>query len=63
MNRILQAAGRVIRQEEDRGVVVLIDDRFRDPACRRIFPPGWHGLKYAGNRAALAALLHRFWEE
>ena len=62
MNRILQAAGRVIRQEEDRGVVVLIDDRFRDPACRRIFPPGWHGLKYAGNRAALAALLHRFWE-
>lgn len=62
MNRILQAAGRVIRREEDRGVVILIDDRFRDPACRKIFPPGWHGLKYAGNRAALSELLRRFWE-
>ena len=63
MNRILQAAGRVIRREDDRGVVVLIDDRFRSPVCRRVFPQGWHGLKYAGNRESLSALLHRFWEE
>ncbi|MBQ8907464.1 MAG: ATP-dependent DNA helicase [Clostridia bacterium] len=63
MNRILQAAGRVIRREDDRGVVVLIDDRFRSPICRKVFPQGWHGLKYAGNREALAALLHRFWQE
>lgn len=63
MNRILQAAGRVIRHEEDKGVVVLIDDRFRDPACRRVFPPGWHGLKYAGDKASLLALLRHFWSE
>lgn len=63
LNRILQAAGRVIRSERDRGVAVLIDDRLRDPACKRVFPPAWRGLKYVGDRAALTALLSRFWKE
>ncbi len=63
MNRILQAAGRVIRREDDKGVVVLIDDRLRSPVCRKVFPQLWHGLKFAGNREALSALLHRFWQE
>ena len=31
MNRVFQAAGRVIRREDDRGVIVLIDNRFDDP--------------------------------
>ncbi|MCQ2385115.1 MAG: ATP-dependent DNA helicase [Clostridia bacterium] len=60
-NRILQAAGRVIRTETDKGVVILVDDRFRDPLCRRIFPDSWRGLKFVGNRASLTALLNRFW--
>ncbi len=63
LNRILQAAGRVIRREEDRGIAVLIDDRLRDEACRRAFPPSWRGLKYVGDRPSLTALLTRFWEE
>ncbi len=62
LNRILQAAGRVIRREEDRGVAVLIDDRLRDPACRRAFPQSWRGLKYVGDRPSLSAFLSRFWE-
>lgn len=33
MNRVLQAAGRVIRSETDRGVVVLIDERFGSSGC------------------------------
>ncbi len=61
LNRILQAAGRVIRREDDRGVAVLIDDRLRDEACRRVFPASWRSLKYAGDRAALTALITRFW--
>ena len=61
LNRILQAAGRVIRREEDRGIAVLIDDRLRDEACRRVFPSTWRSLKYAGDRTALTALLTRFW--
>ncbi len=63
LNRILQAAGRVIRREEDRGIAVLIDDRLRDEACRRVFPPTWRGLKYVGDRTSLTALLTRFWQE
>jgi len=62
MNRILQAAGRVIRSEEDRGVVLLIDDRYNDPALRRLFPVHWHHLRYVGNPESLAAALDRFWE-
>ncbi len=62
LNRIMQAAGRVIRTEEDRGVIVLIDDRFRDPICRKIFPPTWKHLKYIGDRNTLTSHIAKFWE-
>lgn len=61
MNRVLQAAGRVIRREEDRGVLVLIDERFRDPIYRKILPAHWRGLRYAGDLPALAEHIRRFW--
>jgi DNA excision repair protein ERCC-2 len=61
MNRVLQAAGRVIRQESDRGVVLLIDDRFAEPVYRELIPTHWRGLKYAGDLRALETLLRRFW--
>ena len=61
MNRVLQAAGRVIRREDDRGVIILIDERFSARPYRKIFPEHWHGLKYAGDIEALATLLYRFW--
>lgn len=41
MNKVLQAAGRVIRTERDRGVVLLIDDRFASPSYRALFPAHW----------------------
>ena len=41
MNKVLQAAGRVIRTEEDRGVILLLDERFRERRCREIFPREW----------------------
>ena len=62
LNRVMQAAGRVIRSEDDRGVAVLVDDRLKDPAYRKMFPRSWRHLKYAGDRAALSALLVRFWQ-
>ena len=61
MNRVLQAAGRVIRSEEDRGVVVLIDNRFAEPVYRELMPSFWHGLKYAGDLPALTRRLTQFW--
>jgi Rad3-related DNA helicase len=38
---VVQAAGRVIRTETDRGVVYLIDDRFGQPAVRELLPRWW----------------------
>ncbi len=41
MNRVVQAAGRLIRTERDRGVVVLTDERFLQRRYLRTFPPDW----------------------
>ena len=62
MNRVLQAAGRVIRREEDEGVVVLIDDRYATPQYQMLFPASWMHLKYAGNATSLAELVKNFWK-
>ncbi|MBL9168741.1 MAG: ATP-dependent DNA helicase [Verrucomicrobiales bacterium] len=45
MNRVLQAIGRVIRSETDRGIVLLIDSRFSEPRYRQLFPPWWHPVR------------------
>ncbi len=63
MNRVLQAAGRVIRTEEDRGVILLIDDRFATPEYRTLIPEHWQGLRYVGDHAALTKLLDGFWHK
>ena len=63
MNRVLQAGGRVIRREEDRGVIVLIDDRFADPLYKKSIPALWRGLKFVGDAKGLKMLLDKFWAE
>ena len=63
LNRVLQAAGRVIRDEGDKGVIVLIDDRLSEPVYKEMLPSFWHTLAYAGNEMALAARLSRFWQK
>ena len=63
MNRVLQAAGRVIRTEGDRGTLLLLDDRFGDPLYRSLIPKHWRHLKFTGDAAATGALFRRFWRE
>ncbi len=41
MQKVVQAAGRVIRTETDQGVVYLIDDRFDQPEVRALLPRWW----------------------
>ena len=41
MNKVLQAAGRVIRTEDDRGVILLLDERFQREKGKEIFPKEW----------------------
>lgn len=63
MNRVLQAAGRVIRREEDRGILVLIDSRYAQEPYLHLFPAHWQNICAAGNAAALARRIQRFWQE
>jgi DNA excision repair protein ERCC-2 len=62
MNRVLQALGRVIRTETDRGIVLLLDERFGETRYRRLFPPWWRirGVRSAEEVQAEAA---GFWQE
>lgn len=41
LQKVIQAAGRVIRTQDDEGVVHLIDDRFGRPQIRRLLPGWW----------------------
>ncbi len=61
MNHVLQAAGRVIRRPEDRGVVVLLDDRYLGEPYLHLYPPHWQNMNAVGDPASLAELLGRFW--
>lgn len=60
MNRVLQAAGRVIRSKQDRGVVCLIDQRFSLARYRRLFPDHWQA-HFARNPADVQSELLSFW--
>lgn len=59
-NKVQQAAGRVIRSENDRGFVLLIDDRYDTPAYRSLFPAEWQPVNVA-DQEAVKAELNEFW--
>ena len=62
MNKVLQSAGRVIRTEEDKGVIVLLDGRFADTGYRNIFPREWEGVKSCTLENA-GEYLEAFWNK
>lgn len=62
MNKVLQACGRVIRREEDRGIVVLIDDRYATPQYMSLFPEHWNCINFASSNKELAKLIKEFWK-
>ena len=61
MNKVLQAAGRVIRTESDKGVVVLIDERFAYARYKRLFPQEWRGAVSVGYGREIDTLTQLFW--
>ncbi|NBH14678.1 ATP-dependent DNA helicase [Lachnospiraceae bacterium] len=62
MNKVLQAAGRVIRTAEDRGVILLLDERFLQREYQRLFPREWEGFQTV-KLAEVRELVEAFWEE
>ncbi|MCR4717684.1 MAG: ATP-dependent DNA helicase [Lachnospiraceae bacterium] len=62
MNKVLQAAGRVIRTENDKGIILLMDDRFKKTEYYRLFPREWNDIKNL-NLNILEENVKNFWKE
>ncbi len=62
MNKVLQAAGRVIRTEEDTGVVALLDDRFLQAGYRSLFPREWRSYRTVLTNSVNGAV-SQFWSD
>lgn len=62
MNKVLQAGGRVIRSEEDRGIIALLDERFNYGSYQRLFPREWVPFQKL-NRDCVEKNIEKFWTE
>lgn len=62
MNKVLQAAGRVIRTEDDRGVILLLDERFQREKGKEIFPKEWADCERC-RLDIVEEKIHLFWEK
>ena len=62
MNRVLQAEGRVIRTENDIGIVVLLDERFLQTSYKRLFPKEWSDFDVIDIGNTMAKI-EKFWDE
>jgi len=60
MNRVFQAAGRVIRSEEDRGAILLVDTRYSLPQYASLFPSDWQ-VRFIQNEKQMGHILDMFW--
>lgn len=61
MNKVLQAAGRVIRTADDVGIIALLDERFQQMSYRRLFPREWEAYETV-NVDTIAKRVERFWD-
>ena len=61
MIRVRQAAGRVIRSETDRGLVLLLDSRFASASYIGLFPSEWMKAEPACTPEEIAQRLREFW--
>ncbi|UHP10350.1 ATP-dependent DNA helicase [Listeria marthii] len=62
MNKVLQAVGRVIRGESDRGVVLLIEERFSADRYRALFPAHWNHAKTVKSTQEISREVNGFWQ-
>ena len=62
MNKVLQAAGRVIRTAEDVGVVALLDERFLNRSYLKLFPREWQSFEVV-RKNTVASRVEKFWND
>jgi len=58
---VLQAAGRVIRTDKDKGVIALLDERFMEASSRKLFPMEWEDIRYI-NYDEAENVINEFWK-
>ena len=61
LNKVIQAVGRVIRTKTDRGVAVLVDDRFASPKYLRLYPREWSHMRVVKDMKELKSTINSFW--
>lgn len=61
MNKVLQAAGRVIRTSDDVGIIALLDERFLQNSYIRLFPREWENYQEVGL-TTIEKKVERFWD-
>lgn len=61
MNKVIQAVGRVIRTMEDRGVAILLDERYNRPLYQSLMPKHWSHAKYLEEDDYIQGFLDQFW--
>lgn len=62
INKVVQAVGRLIRTETDRGMILLMDDRYVSPSFRQWLPVNWH-IERMRTPEAVAKYHKAFWSE
>lgn len=63
MNKVLQAAGRVIRDAADSGVVLLLDQRFALRDYQLLMPPHWYRAQIQPTLTYLERTIEQFWQQ
>lgn len=61
LNKVFQAVGRVIRSDEDRGVVLLVDERFGRLSYMHLFPPEWENIHNVSKLHEIQGVIRSFW--
>ncbi|GAY73518.1 DinG family ATP-dependent helicase CPE1197 [Lentilactobacillus kosonis] len=61
-NNVTQAAGRLIRTQTDKGIIILMDQRFNQNRYRQIFPDHWSQPLIVNNNQQLSTTIQRFWD-
>lgn len=61
INKVIQAVGRVIRSETDRGIAILLDDRFTTRRYLSLYPKEWSHLEVVNDNNELEKKISKFW--
>ena len=62
MNKVMQAAGRVIRGEDDKGIVVFIDDRFSSWKYKTLLKEQYKGAYHLTSDKLIKSSVKNFWK-